>query len=150
IAEPVAPHRDGREREAGLAERAVAHRRGMYTGRVADRLMVFMKGDCPTCQLVRPIVEAAPAVVVVNEDSGEDALRQSHAHGVDTVPTVLLPDGTRLVGFDRERWREVFKGVDVDWSDFPAFRPGCGSRSVEPGVAERLAAGTLRARRIEI
>jgi hypothetical protein len=42
----------------------------------------------------------------------------------------------------------------MDWSSYPESRPGCGSKSVEPGIAERLAAeaegSPLRARRIEI
>src|SRR2546421_327455 len=42
----------------------------------------------------------------------------------------------------------------VEWSDYPEWRPGCGSRSVEPDLVERLQAeasgSPLRARRIEI
>ena len=42
----------------------------------------------------------------------------------------------------------------LDWSGYPDSLPGCGSRSVEPGIAERLAAeaegSPIRARRIEI
>src|SRR5262249_38248516 len=42
----------------------------------------------------------------------------------------------------------------VDWVAYPESRPGCGSRSLEPGIAERLAAeaegSPLRARRITL
>ncbi len=95
-------------------------------------------------------------------------LRVSHAYDLDTVPTIILaaPDGaelTRFVGFGREDWRDLFRelaaiaGVDAPdpgWDAYPDSRPGCGSRSVEPGIAERLAAeaegSPLRARRIDI
>ncbi|MEE9254243.1 MAG: hypothetical protein V3U43_04875, partial [Pseudomonadales bacterium] len=42
----------------------------------------------------------------------------------------------------------------ISWDEYPATRPGCGSRSVEPEVRERLEAqasgSPLRARRIDI
>lgn len=98
----------------------------------------------------------------------DSALRVSFAYDLDTVPTVVLAgaDGSerrRFVGFGREDWRALFAelaalcGVDAparDWDAWPESRPGCGSRSVEPGIAERLAAeaegSPLRARRIEV
>jgi hypothetical protein len=98
----------------------------------------------------------------------DSALAASFAYGLDTVPTVVLADEAgrerrRFVGFDRAAWQQLFANLkrpgapapaSVDWADYPATRPGCGSRSVEPGIAERLAAraegGQLRARRIEI
>jgi hypothetical protein len=98
----------------------------------------------------------------------DSALRASFAGQVETVPTVVLADERgqerrRFVGFDRAAWEELFVELKrpgdpapppIDWQSYPATRPGCGSRTVEPGVAERLAAdavgGPLRARRIEI
>ena len=92
----------------------------------------------------------------------------SFAAGIETVPTVIAfgPGGEevqRFEGFAVADWRRVFSdaaaatGLEaepLDWSSFPELRPGCGSRSVEPGIAERLearAAGSpLRARRIEV
>ena len=42
----------------------------------------------------------------------------------------------------------------IDWNSYPESRPGCGSKSVEPGIAERLEANArgdkLSARRIEL
>ena len=42
----------------------------------------------------------------------------------------------------------------IDWKSYPESRPGCGSKSVEPGIAERLEAEArgdkLTARRIEL
>lgn len=98
----------------------------------------------------------------------DSALRVSFAHDIEAVPTMIFADGegrplSTLVGFNREQWRALFAEIAdalacdppaVDWGALPRFRPGCGSRSVEPGVAERLAAeasgSPLRARTIEI
>ena len=96
------------------------------------------------------------------------ALRTSYAYDLDTVPTAILADaaGTqrrRFVGFGRQDWQDLFADLSrqtgiaapgIDWDAYPDSRPGCGSRSVEPGIAERLAAEAsgdpLRARRIDI
>lgn len=98
----------------------------------------------------------------------DDALLTSYAYDLETVPAIYLasPDGEQLqhfVGFGRDDWRSLYEALaaiaglaapDVAWDGYPESRPGCGSRSVEPGIAERLAAeaegSPLRARRIEI
>lgn len=98
----------------------------------------------------------------------DSALTVSYRYGVETVPTVVLagPEGRalrRFEGFSREDWRSLVDELaglsgrpapEIDWPAYPELRPGCGSRSVEPGTAERLAAeaagSPLRARRIEI
>ncbi len=111
----------------------------------------------------------------------DSALRVSYAYDLDTVPTILLTDGDgaelrRFAGFGRQDWQDLFAELSrlaagrqftpssgggeapttaaIDWDSYPESRPGCGSKSVEPGIAERLAAESegspLRARRIEI
>jgi len=98
----------------------------------------------------------------------DDALAVSYAWKVEIVPTVVLIDAAgkeirRFEGFGRGDWRDLIaqlslltalKPPDLDWSAYPDQRPGCGSRSVEPGIAERLAAEAsgdrLRARRIKL
>ena len=98
----------------------------------------------------------------------DSALAVSFACDLDTVPTIILADGSgaelrQFVGFAKADWQSLFaelasiSGVappEIDWSAYPEMRPGCGSKSVEPGIAERLAAESsgspLRARRIEI
>lgn len=111
------------------------------------------------------LVERHRLTVPMLDDS---ALRTSHLFDLDTVPTIVLADarGTQLrrfVGFAKQDWQELFSEIarstnlsapDTDWDAFPDMRPGCGSKSVEPGIAERLAAeasgSPLRGRRIEI
>jgi hypothetical protein len=95
-------------------------------------------------------------------------LRVSYAYDIDTVPTLILADGPgnqlrRFHGFGKADWQSLVTELTrltglpapaVDWNAYPESRPGCGSKSVEPGIAERLAAeaegSPLRARRIEI
>ena len=95
-------------------------------------------------------------------------LKISYAYNVEIVPTVILADGRgaelrRFEGFDKSDWQRSLADIahlaggseaKIDWSAFPESRPGCGSKSVEPGVAERLAAeasgSRLRARQIEL
>jgi hypothetical protein len=98
----------------------------------------------------------------------DSALAVSFRYDLDTVPTIVLADGDgeeveRFVGFGRADWQALFQRLItttlgpppiVDWAGYPESRPGCGSRSVEPGIAERLAAeaegSPLRARGIDI
>ena len=98
----------------------------------------------------------------------DSALRVSHAFDLDTVPTIVVADAGGLqlqhfVGFGKQDWQGVLAILGrladttvpaIDWTSYPDTRPGCGSKSVEPGIAERLAAeavgSPLRARRIEI
>jgi peroxiredoxin len=111
------------------------------------------------------LIERHRLTVPMLDDS---ALKVSFAYGLDTVPTIILADSRgveqrRFVGFGRDDWRETFaelarlSGVEapsIDWRSYPESRPGCGSKSVEPNIAERLEAEArgdkLTARRIEL
>ena len=165
-----------------LADMAGADR-SFPTGSPA--LVCFVKEDCPTCNLVMPLLQAAhdagdvPLLVAGQTAEGNRSLVERHAltvpilddstlkvsfaHDVETVPLVLLATGDgeeldRLVGFDRAEWRAFFgnhlPGAEVDWEALPEWRPGCGSLTQDPVIAERLRAESenspLRARKIEI
>ncbi len=98
----------------------------------------------------------------------DSALKVSFAYGFDTVPAIILaaPDGSemrRFVGFDKTDWQDLLTEMaqlshsrppNIDWSKYPQQRPGCGSKSVEPEIAERMEAEArgekLTARQIEI
>lgn len=98
----------------------------------------------------------------------DSALKVSFAYQIETVPTIILADGEgreqrRFHGFGRDDFRDIttelsrLSGLDavaVDWESYPVSMPGCGSKSVEPGIYERLKAeaegSPLTARRIEI
>jgi hypothetical protein len=118
-----------------------------------DGLVAVVKADCPTCTLVRPLLDG---LHVVSEDT-DDGLELSYSLGVETVPTLLrVVDGAeveRLVGWDRAEWRRVV-GDPSFGEGLPEHRPGCGSKTLDPGVADdlavRLGGGALRSRRVEL
>jgi len=98
----------------------------------------------------------------------DSPLHVSYRYDLDTVPTVILAGGEgneleRFIGFGRADWQALFQRLMtttlqpapvIDWGGYPEMRPGCGSKSVEPGIAERLEAemegSPIRARRIEV
>lgn len=134
--------------------------------------IVVVKKDCPTCELVEPVIAeleaAGHSLQVWSQDDpgfpasvsnvGDDReLQHSWQLNIETVPTVIRMEDNvereRTVGWDRVEWLRLF-GVEHLGSDLPAFRPGCGSKSVEPGMPEKLALKygdiALQSRRIEI
>ena len=153
--------------------------------RAERTVLCFVKEDCPTCNLVMPLLEAlhnsgeltvlAPGQTADGNQTlverhsltlpllDDSTLKVSFAYDVETVPLVLLADGDgveldRLVGFDRAEWQAFFERhaphAHVDWQMLPNWRPGCGSLTQDPLVAERLRAASenspLRARKIAI
>ena len=119
-----------------------------------DGLVVFVKRECETCQMVEPVVGQLArtiATVVLTQDdpsfpSGlaavdDTSLEQSFAFNVEAVPTVVrFRDGketARTHGWDRDLWQQV-TGISSLGEGLPATRPGCGSKSREPGVYEAL------------
>jgi hypothetical protein len=121
-------------------------------------LLVFVHSDCPTSTLaLRHLAAASESrtrlVVVAEEDQVQAArLRRmagarltvlaeaapyavSEAYGVETVPTAVLVDGSgavreEIVGWNRSDYERLL-GVSLP-AVGPAFKPGCGSRLVEP------------------
>ncbi len=133
--------------------------------------MAFVKRDCPTCELVVPVLAAIGAtrgLVAYTQDdtsfpAGVDGviddrdLAASWHHQIETVPTLVrVTDGcetARIVGWDRDEWRS-FTGIADLGADLPPYRPGCGSLSVDPGLVDELRArhggSRLRSRRVEL
>ena len=155
------------------------------TGSSTPTVLCFVKEDCPTCNLVMPLLQALHdsgdvAVLAPGQTAegnrelvarhkltlpllDDSILKVSFAYDVETVPLVLLADGDgaeidRLVGFDRAEWQAFFAdhapNATLDWQALPKWRPGCGSLTQDPIIAERLRAESenspLRARKIEI
>ena len=136
-----------------------------------DGLVVVVKRDCPTCVLVAPVLsdlaERADIKVITQDDAEFPAsadwvihdsdLGISWHHDVETVPTMMkVVDGAetdRIVGWNRGEW-EAFTGIDELGVDLPDWRPGCGSLSVDPTLADELAVrfsgSVLKSRRVEI
>lgn len=135
-----------------------------------DGIVVVVKRECETCQMVVPVLHrlaAATSLTVYTQDDPtfpddppavHDAdLAVSWSHEIETVPTVIrVVDGVevaRTVGWLRTEW-EHLTGVAGLGPELPAFRPGCGSMSVDPDLIDalrvRFGASMLSSRRIEV
>ena len=137
-----------------------------YTGFVA-----VVKQDCATCRLIEPALSdmngrlnlrvhsqddpAFPASVSDIQDDTE--LELSYRLEIEVVPTLIKFEAgdevERLVGWQRDDWRRL-TGLPALGDSLPNFSPGCGSKSVEPGMPEKLAYKfgdtPLQARRIDL
>ena len=137
---------------------------------VPDGLVLVVKRECPTCVLLQPVMRQLVAernVTVLSQDDpgfpdglpvvDDTELERSWRLGIETVPTLLLiRDGVeveRLQGWWRPDWERV-TGLEGLGDGLPDHRPGCGSKSVEWGVAEELerryGGRLLASRRVEL
>ncbi len=137
-----------------------------------DGLVAIVKRDCPTCQLVVPVLEELaardePPLTIYSQDDpafppglaarDDTDLELSLALDVDTVPTLVRVEGgeerDRLVGWSRDAW-VPFTGMRDLGAGLPPYRPGCGSRTHDPDLmaARTAAAGAARlaSRRVEL
>ncbi|GAA4926727.1 hypothetical protein GCM10023204_37520 [Actinomycetospora succinea] len=131
-----------------------------------DGLVVVVKQDCPTCRLVAPVLDVLDAAVYSQDDPAfppgidvrdDTDLDVSVALGIDVVPTLLRRESgretVRTEGWDRERWRELAGVADLG-AELPEWKPGCGSRTHDPAVADemlvRARGHELTARRVEL
>ena len=135
-----------------------------------DGLVAVVKRDCPTCVVVAPVLAELAAtgrLTVYTQDdpsfpTGADPiddtdLAVSWHHGIETVPTLLRVEGgaeqERIVGWHRAAW-SAFIGAKTLAATDTDYSPGCGSRSVDPDLADELAVrfggSTLRSRRVEL
>ena len=140
-------------------------------------LVCFVKEDCPTCQLTLPILEAIQAnqsLLVLGQTAegnkkitqdyalnilDDSKLKVAFAYDIDTVPSIVKvnADGSidsQWIGFVKTEWQALLGDDVVAWDELPDWRPGCGSLSVDPLIADKLRAeaenSPLRARKIEI
>ena len=119
------------------------------------RFVAVAKRDCPTCELVQPVLReiaasGAELTIYTQDDPAfpeglapvdDRSLEQSWRLGIETVPTLIrLEAGVetrRTVGWDRTEWTRV-TGLGSLGAELPDFQPGCGSKSVAPGMPEIL------------
>jgi thiol-disulfide isomerase/thioredoxin len=138
--------------------------------RLPTDLVAFVKRDCPTCQLVVPVLERLAETGELTVYSQDEAsfpggldphddtdLELSWRHQIEAVPTLVRArDGvevSRALGWHRGDW-EALTELSGLGPDLPDFRPGCGSLSVDPTRAPALRArfegGSLGSRRVEL
>jgi hypothetical protein len=125
-----------------------------------DGLIVVAKADCPTCRLVEPLLaelaQAGPLTVYVQDSTDyashlgdthfDETLEYSWRLGTEFVPTLIrVANGkeiARTYGWHKDEWRAITGlgeslGQTLEQA-LPDMRPGCGSKTLEPGIAERL------------
>ena len=122
-----------------------------------DGLIVVAKRDCPTCALVEPLLHPlaqgpSPLAVYVQDDAAyasgvpgavlDATLERSYRLGIEIVPTLIRMAGGREVartyGWHRADWQQI-SGLPTLGDGLPEIRPGCGSKTLDPGMAEELA-----------
>lgn len=137
-----------------------------------DGLIIIAKRECPTCMLVEPLIRqlaqgATPLTVYVQDDPAyaagvpntlfDDTLEHSYRLKAEIVPTLIRVEGgcevERTYGWHRADWQRITGRADLG-ADLPPLRPGCGSKTLEPGIAEELAIrfgdAKFSSRRVEI
>jgi hypothetical protein len=122
--------------------------------------IAIVKRDCPTCDLVAPVVTRLQHLgqldVIASQDDpafpptatvvDDRLLQRSWQLRVDTVPTIVrFVNGAevgRIEGWNKEQWDAFFADAQIvsTHTDLPAWRPGCGSMINDPGMPEKLAA----------
>ena len=142
----------------------------MSTPTLPDGLVIVVKHECETCRLVVPVISqlkagSVPVTVYTQDDPSFPAgvgaihdadLAVSWHNDIETVPTVIKVENGREVartfGWVRDEWHALTARNDLGL-DLPAFRPGCGSLSVDPDLVDALRArfggSVLSARRVE-
>ena len=124
---------------------------------MTTRYALIVKKDCPTCTLIEPLIpqlaerlDGGLSVYVQDDPAFPDnfeavddrELEFSWRNGIEIIPTLLRGDGEgseRIFGWDRAEWRE-FTGISALGEELAPHRPGCGSRTLDPGMPEKLAA----------
>ncbi|MCB1739511.1 MAG: thioredoxin family protein, partial [Gammaproteobacteria bacterium] len=136
-----------------------------------DQLIAVVKRDCPTCELIAPVLariaREADLTVYSQDDPGfpselngvidDTALDASYRMSIEIVPTLIRKRGDqeieRQVGWHRGDW-ESLTGIANLGEGLPEWKAGCGAKNVEPGVDEKLRVRFgdtgLRSRLVEI
>jgi hypothetical protein len=133
-------------------------------------VVAFVKRDCPTCELVAPVLAELAGRIDLTVYSQDDPsfpegvaavddteLTMSWHHQIEAVPTLIRVEAggekERALGWHRGEW-EALTGISGLGKGLPEQRPGCGSLSVDPSrapdLAVRFRASELSARRVAL
>ena len=138
-----------------------------------NKLTVVIKKDCPTCLLIEPVLNELvesyrdKISVYVQDDPAfpssisnkidDTSLEFSYRNQIEIVPTLISSNSeqevARTVGWDKSEWQRL-TGLSNLGTNLVDFKPGCGSKSQDPGMEEQLAARfdseMLSARKVEL
>ena len=135
---------------------------------------LVVKKDCPTCALIEPVIKQLldtfnnSLTIYVKDDPSfpesvankidDSSLEFSHKQKIEIVPTLIrsgdgLDEQARIFGWDKSQWQE-FTGIENLGANLVDFKPGCGSKTQDPGMTEiltlRFDTDLLQARKIEL
>jgi len=135
---------------------------------------LVVKKDCPTCALIEPVIKQLSdtfnnsLTIYVQDDPSfpesvadkidDSSLEFSYKQNIEIVPTLIrsgdgLDEQARIFGWDKSQWQE-FTGIENLGANLVDFKPGCGSKTQDPGMTEiltlRFDTDLLQARKIEL
>ena len=135
---------------------------------------LVVKKDCPTCALIEPVIKQLSDIfnnsltIYVQDDPSfpesvtdkidDSSLEFSYKQNIEIVPTLIrsgdgLDEQARIFGWDKSQWQE-FTGIENLGANLVDFKPGCGSKTQDPGMTEvltlRFDTDRLQARKIEL
>ena len=124
-----------------------------------QKFSVVIKKDCPTCEMIEPVLTELLAhypgsvSIYVQDDPSfpksvenkidDTSLEFSYKNNIEIVPTLICStqskETDRTFGWDKAEWQKLTKLSSLG-KDLDDFKPGCGSKTQEPGMEEQLAA----------
>ena len=135
---------------------------------------LVVKKDCPTCALIEPVIKQLSetfndslAIYVQDDPSfpenvitkiDDSSLEFSYKQNIEIVPTLIRSDNgldnqARIFGWNKSEWQEL-TGIENLGANLVDSKPGCGSKTQDPGMNEilmlRFDTDRLRARKIEL
>ena len=135
---------------------------------------LVVKKDCPTCALIEPVIKQLSetfndslAIYVQDDPSfpenvitkiDDSSLEFSYKQNIEIVPTLIRSDNgldnqARIFGWNKSEWQEL-TGIENLGANLVDSKPGCGSKTQDPGMNEiltlRFDIDRLRARKIEL
>ena len=120
---------------------------------------VVIKKDCPTCEMIEPVLAELTATypgkvtIYVQDDPSfpesienkidDTSLEFSYRNNIEIVPTLICSteskESARTYGWDKTEWQRLTNLASLGES-LGSFKPGCGSKTLEPGMEEQLIA----------
>ena len=120
---------------------------------------VVIKKDCPTCEMIEPVLAEltttypGKVTIYIQDDPSfpesieskidDTSLEFSYRNNIEIVPTLICSseskESARTYGWDKAEWRRLTNLSSLGES-LDSFKPGCGSKTLEPGMEEQLIA----------